>query len=425
MASDKYFLFRREDITDYSEIFSNNGENLSILAISADNVGYITATRGRVVIIFNNAGLYDGDGGGEREALPKTRVSVGCVVGQERTLLNKILEFITSPNTTRRVLTFDAVTGGSSFEEADLDGKPTITTVLPKQPLVMATQEISNDPASTDLTQTTTTTIDGITFTSPTLMPIVDYNPSALSSYATGAEVGQTNHWHNAGTGGATYDMDDNTNAPTIIGPRNNGLRDKAVYIEASPENLILANELTVEDDYTMYFVVGSVGYASWGGSIVDDGSNVRIGFAEDDSGLLINSELWVQHNISSSGGVASLHTNDTDYNTIDYRFPDPKLTEGIANPSKGVGQTCYVFVLRRDKQYNLYLHNHTGEIVGYIPSSISGLRYRTDGDLEILNVGTGFRGYLGRFGVIPSDIGAAEASRIARDMYEKYYYRY
>jgi hypothetical protein len=33
MASDKYFLFRREDITDYSEIFSNNGENLSILAV--------------------------------------------------------------------------------------------------------------------------------------------------------------------------------------------------------------------------------------------------------------------------------------------------------------------------------------------------------------------------------------------------------
>lgn len=425
MASDKYFLFRREDITDYSEIFSNNGENLSILAVSADNVAYITATRGSVVIIFNDAGLYDGDGGGDREALPKTRVSVGCVVGQERTLLNKILEFITSPNTTRRVLSFDAVTGGSSFKEADLDGKPTITTILPKQPLIMATQEISNDPASTDLTQTTTTTIDGITFTSPTLMPIVDYNPAGLSSYALGVEVGQTHHWHNAGTGASTYDIDSNTDAPTVIGPRTNGLRDKAVNIGATPENLILANELTVEDDYTMYFVIGAVGYSSWGGSIVDDGVNVRIGFAEDDSGLLINSELWVQHDISSGGGVASLHTNDTDFDTTNYRFPDPKLTEGISTPAKGVGQTCYVFVLRRDEQYNLYLHNHTGEIVGYIPSRTSGVRYRTDGDLEVLNVGTGFRGYLGRIGVIPSDIGAAEGSRIARDLYEKYYYRY
>jgi len=202
-------------------------------------------------------------------------------------------------------------------------------------------------------------------------------------------------------------------------------LRDKAVYIEASPENIILANDLTGEDDYTMYFVIGSVGYASWGGSLVDDGVNVRIGFAEDDLGMLINSELWVQHDISSSGGVASMHTNDTEYDTTDYRFPDPKLTEGIATPDKGVGQTCYVFVLRRDKQYNLYLHNHMGEIVGYIPSHTPGLRYRTDGDLNVLNVGTGFRGYLGRFGVIPSDIGASEANRIARDMYEKYYYRY
>jgi hypothetical protein len=425
MASDKYFLFRREDITEYSEVFSNNGDNLSILAISADHVGYITAKRGKVVIIFNNAGLYDTDGGSDREALAKTRVEVGCKVGDERTMLNKILEFITSPNTSRRVLKFDAVTGVSNFQEAELAGKLTITTIIPKQPTVMSSQQISNDPASIDLTQTTTTTIDDIAFTSPTLMPIVDYNPSGLDSYAIGAEIGQTHNWHNTGTGGSTYDLDSNTDAPVKIGSRDCGIRGNAVDIGASPEQLNLKNQLVVEDDYTMYMVIGAVDYASWGGSIVDGGSYTRIGFAEDDTGLPLNSQFWVRHDVNLQGGpVAHIDTTATEYDTESYRYPDPKLTEGVLHTGE-VGQTCYVFVLRRDKEYNMYLHNHTGEMVGYIPASTSGLRERTDGDLEIDNIGTGFRGYLGRFGVIPSDIGAAEANRIARDMYEKYYYRY
>ena len=424
MASDKYFLFRREDITDYSEIFSNNGENLSILAISADNVAYISATKGSVVVVFNDAGLYDGDGGGEREALAKTKVSVGCVIGQERRLLNNILEFITSPNTTRRVLTFDAVTGGSSFKEAELDGKPTITTIIPKQPLVMSTQGISNDPASTDLTQTTTTEVGGITFTSPSLMPIVDYNPAGLSSYALGAEVGQTNHWHNAGTGGSTYDIDDNTGTPIVIGPRVNGTRDKAVQIGVSPTNLKIATELIVEDDYTMYFIVGMTAYFAMGGSIVNDSLYNYFGFAKDNSGEETNSEFYVRHNISTGGTIAKMDTSTTEFDTIAYRFPDPKIAAGYQGV-KDVGQSCYVFILRRDKEYNMYLHNHLGDIVGFIPAKTTGSNARTDGDLEITELGTGFGGNLSRFGVIDSDIGGAEASRIAQDMFEKYHYRY
>ena len=421
MASDKYFVFRSGEVNEFSEVFSNTGDNLSVLSISADHVAYITAKKGSVVLVFNNAGLYETFQGETREALPKTRMEVACTEGEEYQLVKKITAFITTPATNRRVMEFDAVSASSSFSEA----APTVVKpLLPKQPVVMSTQAISNDPASIDLTQTTTTTLDEITFTSPTLMPIVDYNPAGLAAIAVAAEVGQTHSWDNAGTGGSTYDIDDNTNAPVVSQLRTNGLREKAVDIEASPENLILANELVVEDDYTMYFVIGATGFGSFGASLVDDGSNVHIGFASADGLENTNSEFWVKHNVSGGYEPAYMDVLSSDYDTPSYRFPDPKLEEGVNNPPV-LAQTCYVFMLRRDKAMNLYLHNHTGAIVGYVEAKTDSKDFATNGDLEVLNVGTGFRGNLARFGVIPSDIGTAEAARLCQDMFDRYTYRY
>lgn len=424
MSSEKYFVFRSSPITEYSEVYSNDGNNLSVLSISTKQVAYITAKKGAVVIVFNNAGLYDTFQGTAREALSKTRIEIQCETGSEYDLIQSLTEFITNPSPARRVLRFDAVEGVSSMKITELSKVSGVKATVPKQPTIMSTQAISNDPASIDLTQTTTTTLDDITFTSPTLMPIVDYNPAGLAAVAVGGEVGQTHAWDNAGTGGNTYDIDNNTNAPVVSQLRTNGLREKAVDIEASPENLILANELVVEDDYTMYFVIGAVGFGSFGASLVDDGSNVHIGFASADGLENTNSEFWVKHNVSGGNRPAYMDVLSTDYDTTSYRFPDPKLEDGISNPPV-LAQTCYVFMLRRDKAMNLYLHNHTGVIVGYAEAKTDSTDYATNGNLEVLNVGTGFRGNLARFGVIPSDIGAAEAARLCQDMFNRYRYNY
>jgi len=422
----KFFLFKKEDVNEFSVGFTNTGDNLSVLALPADSVAHMTATPGYVHFTFNNAGLYDHFQGTAREGFSKTKVSVACIEGEEYDLIREVIAFISNTDNKKTTMVFDAVTGQSTFKSASV--QVAVTPFLPKQPTIMSTQAISNDPASTDLTQTTTTTLDGVTFTAPTLMPVADYNSVQLASYSAGSEVGQTNHWHNAGTGGSTYDMDSNTGAPSIIDPSaSSGLREKAANIAAS-ENLILANTLTVEDDYTLYFVTGTVAYFTFGSTMFDNGgAYMNIGFAKGSGYENTNSEFWVQHNVQGASLPVKMQLNNTDGGTSSYAYPDPFLEEGTAvwKASEKKPQTCYVFMLRRDKETNLYLHNHLGEIVGYAPANKTGTTGRTDGDLSIANVGTGFRGYLARWGVIESDIGAAEAARIAKDLHERYAWRY
>ena len=121
------------------------------------------------------------------------------------------------------------------------------------------------------------------------------------------------------------------------------------------------------------------------------------------------------------------------------------------------------VMVIRRDKDFNIYLHNHEGEIVAFVPAFTekstskittkikskptatskgiyektttpitskitAGSSGRTDGNLFLQRLGTSgtnttssFAGTLARFGVIKRDIGDGNASQLARDLYELY----
>ena len=422
MASEKYFLFRTEDITEFSEVFSDSGSNLSLLSISTDQVAYITAKQGSVVVVFNNAGLYDTFQGTSREALTKTRMEISCDVGQELRLVRKITEFITNPSPVRRVLEFDAVTSSSSFKES----KPaTLKPLLPKFPVVMSTQEISNDPASIDLTQTTTTTIADITFPSPSLMPIIDYNETGLAALSVNDQVGASNNWANAGTGGATYNITNDTGTPDV--QRNNGIRggyDLAVQF-ATSENLHLANALEVEGSYTAYMVVGTTGpYSVFGGSIFahsSQGTYIGFGATVGTTDPRPN-EFHVNHAIGSTYRRAFVATNNTDFDTQEYSIPDPLLDNDDVNTATFEGQQTYVFVLRRDKDNNLYLHNHLGSIVGFIPKQEEVGNFRTSGLLAIDRIGGGdFRHNIARVGVITTDIGGGAAKKLAIDLHEKY----
>ena len=92
------------------------------------------------------------------------------------------------------------------------------------------------------------------------------------------------------------------------------------------------------------------------------------------------------------------------------------------------------MFIVRRDLENNMYLHNHEGDLVGYLPGVTGGTDatpFRTDEALVIEYLGTNntgdqamrdsFVGYLARFGVIKKDIGSSEAARLAIALYERY----
>jgi|TARA_R100000030_G_scaffold79606_1_gene62492 hypothetical protein len=422
MASEKYFLFRTENITEFSEVFSDSGSNLSMLSISTDQVAYITAKQGSVVVVFNNAGLYETFQGTSREALTKTRMEISCDVGQELRLVRKITEFITNPSPVRRVLEFDAVTSSSSFKES----KPaTLKPLLPKFPVVMATQEISDDPASIDLTQTTTTTIADITFPAPSLMPIIDYNETGLAALGVNDQVGAANNWVNAGTGGATFNITNDTGTPDV--QRDNGIMggtDLAVQF-ATSEDLHLANALEVEGSYTAYMVIGTTGpYSVFGGSIFahsTQGTYIGFGATVGTTDPKPN-EFHVNHAIGTTYRKAFVNTNNTDFDTQQYKIPDPLLDNQDVNTVTFDGQQTYVFVLRRDKDNNLYLHNHLGVIVGFIPKQEEVGNFRTSGLLAIDRIGGGaFRHNIARVGVITTDIGGGAAKKLAIDLHEKY----
>jgi hypothetical protein len=127
--------------------------------------------------------------------------------------------------------------------------------------------------------------------------------------------------------------------------------------------------------------------------------------------------------------GLAATSTTVEDDWTVSFPFPDPEPTASDYNP-------CDVFIIRRDKDFNLFLHSRDGDIVSFIPSktrlntpgssnTTSGL---TDGNLLIEQIGAHnqiasgtFSGYVPRFGVIDSDIGLNASVKLAKDLFTLY----
>jgi hypothetical protein len=158
------------------------------------------------------------------------------------------------------------------------------------------------------------------------------------------------------------------------------------------------------------------------------------------------------------SGKPFDVDANTDENGSIRYAFPDKSRTTEI-----GSRQFCYTFVIRRDKDFNVYLHNHEGEIVAFVPAFTekstskvvtkikskptekskgiyektttpitskvtAGSSNRTDGNLLLEQLGSSdenitssFSGTLARFGVIKRDIGNGGASQLAKDLYELY----
>ncbi len=421
----KFFLFRREAVNIFSERKSNTGDGISVFGVPAESIANMTATQGKVNLTFNNAGTYDNFNGRTQEGLEKARVTINCTEGQEFEMIREIMDFIASESK-KSVMVMDVVSGFSTFKQAQITDSSALSAVIPSQPVITATGEVSNDPASTDITSTATNTIAGVSFPSASTRPIVDYNETSLTS-TIGQPVGNSNVWQNAGTGGATFNIDNNTGTPEHSRALNNDLKTDAVLVAAG-DLLHLASPLIVSGDYTMYMVftltlkeeLYSI-YSENGGET----SGIGDGTVEDRVYFTFD---------GNTGRPAFADTNNTDFGTVAARLQDPKL-DNVTDDNKATAgaQICYVFVIRRDKDFNIYVHNHTGDVIAFIPAKVGGVStrdFRTDGDLKIDRIGgdasvgalaDSWKGQLPRFGVIESDIGTVEGARIARDLFARY----
>ena len=299
----------------------------------------------------------------------------------------------------RTIMKFDVLNNNASFGEVIVETVRDINSKIKSQPTERISQKISTGDAGSRFRNI----IGGINFGSRTNKPFLDYNHELL----TGADDTTLTLWRNSGTG-----------------------------------------------SYTIYFAIGDpgVGTNSFGALFGDDDGET-LGFSKEGYGSLFT----MRHD--GLDGKPFEASTDTDENgSVRYNFPDKTRTTEI-----GSRQFCYAFVIRRDKDFNVYLHNHEGEIVAFVPAFTekstsktttkikskptekskgiyetkstpitskitAGATGRTDGNLFLQRLGTAgtnitssFSGTLARFGVIKRDIGDGGASQLAKDLYKLY----
>lgn len=457
MTSKKFFIFRRSDPLGPEKRFSENGVDIPILAVPASQIAFITAGRGSINITFNEAGMYESNELFVGDSIEKTNVTLSCEIGEEMNLIRKILGFVSSDDG-RNLMYFDAVEGRSSFEEAVVADVTDIRAKVKSQPTERVTQKVS----SGDTQNRFQNVIAGISFGSRDNRPTIDYNHESVypidgtDIVSVGAAT-----WRNAGTGGASYNISGGTGAVTTQTDATaaaTGLSQTCVQFASN--SFLDVPDFTVKDDYTMYFVIGDPGSGSSGegfGVLFGDDNGETTGFTDK----FFPDIFSIRHD-GLIGEAAKAKTTDRTSGTESYSFP-----ERSSKTLVGQRQFCYVFVIRRDKEFNLYLYNHLGEIVAFIPALTVNSTFktvikevksqsneyrarnaqedpktvleaigkvneatsgRTDGNLLIQqlgsagsNVADSFSRTLGRFGVITRDIGEANCSQLAQDLYELY----
>ena len=247
------------------------------------------------------------------------------------------------------------------------------------------------------------------------------------------SDAAQVNSWSNAGTGGSTYDISTNTGTPECVDPsvRDLGLAYKGVLFNEG-ENLIVPSA-TIKGDYTLYFVMSnkytSTLYSPYFSVLYGDAAGECLGpggkFLEDgaaDKVRLSRDVLSFRHS-GKTGAPASVVLDRPVLQSTD----DPDF-----NP-------CHVFIIRRTENHTLFIHDKSGNVIAQIDDqdynrSVSLHKKPhapecTEGPLLIERLGTTadiltnhfHKSVLGRFGVIPSDIGFNESVRLAGDLYKFY----
>jgi hypothetical protein len=433
----KYFLFNKEQVGPSSTDASDTGVGVSVLSIPVSSLSYMTATSGFVNLVFNNSGIFEHVDLVDGESIKKTTVNVQCVVGEEAKLVEDITNFITSTDTNQRVMKFDFVNSFVSFLSAELQTPKSIFARIHSAPEDLNEKNILINPSGL-----TSFIVNGIQFKEDTY-PIIDLDAADISNFTGYSATGGTfSTWENSSQlAGATayyFSVGPAITSPTIVGDEleidygyrdTNGLATRSVDFSGGEDifadpPLEIAQAFSGHGDYTIYLVVGykDTDISSLVSISEIYGSTWNFGPFDPDQGSTFSTRhaLYAENGTIQPGGVPpKTKTNAGLLGTTPYTFPNKD-------------QTCYVFIIRRDKNFNIFLHNHLGDIVGLIPSMTEGSiskPFRTDGTLLIESLGMGrsdtksksFKGHLARFGVIEKDIGASEAARLAIALYERY----
>jgi hypothetical protein len=432
----KYFLFNKEQVGPSSTDASDTGIGISVISIPASSLSYMTATSGFVNLVFNNSGVFDYVDLAENESIKKTTINIQCKLGEEAKLIEDITNFIVSANTNQSVMKFDFVESKVSFIRADIQTPKSIFAKVHDSPAPLKPRTYDNTFGLTSLA------IGKIKFTEETY-PILDLNTDSDSNFSnlTQSQIGPSGaqdftSWNNAsqlpGASLYSFEKGQGNSYPYLIsgtaginyGTENtNGLGTWSVYFPITSDDLesdpplLIASDLFLPSDYTIYMVLG-VNLSQQ--NTIKGLGEVYGGYAQSFGPFPNNkkSSFSVRHE-DRYGVAPEFKTASGENGTTPYEFPNND-------------QTCYVFVVRRDKSNNLFLHNYAGDIVGYIESKSSGSQstpLRTDGPLVLQKLGYGsnigqnnsFYGNIARFGVIERDIGVSEAAKLAISLYDVY----
>jgi|14BtaG_2_1085337.scaffolds.fasta_scaffold00048_10 hypothetical protein len=194
----KFFLFKREEpALRGGAVFSDNGKGISVISLPANNLAYMAADRGALIMYFNNSAPFEENSltlAGE--SFEKTSITVTCEVGKETDLMENIISFI-NKNTVTDVMKFDAIGGENTFRT--ITPSPNIDTRVRARPVergLVGTEAIVSGLDANAI-------VNGIDFLKVENKPFVDYggeNITAKDGHVITTLV-------NSGVGGNDYDL--------------------------------------------------------------------------------------------------------------------------------------------------------------------------------------------------------------------------
>ena len=427
----KFFFFRREPESETSASFSDTGVGLSTIAIPSENLTFITAAKEKVIFTFKDCNGFDESSLQEGESIPKANITVACKQGDEAGLIEDVINFM-SRSTPKNIMKFDVVEGKSTFDRALVDSIDDLKSVVPATPVNTFTGNVSLGDTQVKFQNT----IADITF--PGELPILDFNHDLISNIAEGG--GAVSSIPNAGTA-ATGAFAFASSG--VFGPSDEStLREKAVTIGSGASFKLGSDFNVTSGDYTIYvaanFFTDDASLALFGlGVLYQDTSGECFGFGgrHKTNGAINqgNDELLERRNIFSvrhagiTGAAPFASTLSVKDGTKSVEIPDGNIAFSGYNPN-------HVFIIRRDKNFNMFLHDRSGDIISKIPaktniidpSLVVSSPGRTDGDLLFRGVGPGITNnvgkfYLNRFGIISSDIGPNNAANLAKQLFTFY----
>ncbi len=427
----KYFLFRKEEVSITSSTLDDTGDTVSVFAVPADSLAFVSSEVGKVLFVFNDATIYEESNLTDGESMKKASIEVECDEGGEFDLVEQVLGFLSREDQPgRNIMKFDAV-GVSTFNSK------TPVVKSPKKPIKRITQEPSSQTfigSSDAFTASLANVIAGVDFEDASNLPLVDYNATAtdFNGFSDNAEI---TSWKNdiKATGGTAYDITSNVGTPKIAyADTFFGTKYVDSLASGGAVDYFVVPEINISGPYTLYFVhhASPVTSSTIPPAMYADEEGDCFGFLKKST----KNTFELRHDGVAGSAVTG---------KFSIPYPDPNYDP---NDASSVLNGVQPFVIRRDRGFNISIYNWEGSLAAYIPAVLGGKTSvsselapyvkgatissdgRTDGDLKITRLGDGADGsttsskaYWSRFGVIAKDVGADLCANIARQLYDHY----